>query len=83
MQTDKGGQQGPRSTRDPPPPSRFRQPEPKEEPAPAANPPMMAQALPGFNFPFTFGANGMPIFPPGAFAMPGQTAAQPPPPGAT
>ena len=83
MQTDKGGQQGPRSTRDPPPaPSRYRAPERREENERPSSTAGVAPAVPGFGFQFPTLPNGMPMFPPG-FLMPGQTPAQPPPPGAT
>ncbi len=83
MATDKGGQQGPRSTRDPPtssaPVSRYRQPERNER---ETNSIGVSPAVPGFGFQFPGLPNGMPLFPPG-FVMPGTTPAQPPPPGAT
>jgi len=84
MATDKGGQQGPRSTRDGPgnsgPPSqqRYRQPERDNRDANTVNVP---PAVPNFGFQFP----GMPAgfsFPPG-FIMPGTTPTQPPPPGAS
>ena len=81
MQTDKGGQQGPRSTRDPPSNSaggsRFRQP---ERSGAEVNMTGVGPAVPGFGFQFPMMANGMPMFPPG-FVMPGMNT-QPPPPGA-
>lgn len=91
MATDKGGQQGPRSTRDGPgssnsnnntnstSASRFRQPDRNDR---EANSIGVAPAVPGFGFQFPGMPNGMPIFPPG-FVIPGTTPAQPPPPGAT
>lgn len=86
MATDKGGQQGPRSTRDPPsnpnpPPQqqRYRQPERNDN---RDNSTIgVAPAVPGFGFQFPGLPNGF-QFPPG-FVMPGTTPAQPPPPGAT
>ena len=86
MATDKGGQQGPRSTRDPPstpnpPPQqqRYRQPERNDN---RDNSTIgVAPAVPGFGFQFPGMPNGF-QFPPG-FVMPGTTPAQPPPPGAT
>lgn len=81
MQTDRGGQQGPRSTRDPPPASRFRVPERKEENERSNSNTGVPPTVPNFNFQFPLLPNGMPMFPPG-FVMPGQTPAQPPPPGA-
>ncbi|MCJ1374532.1 hypothetical protein MMC20_005764 [Loxospora ochrophaea] len=81
MQTDKGGQQGPRSSRDPPaPPSRFRQPDRNDRNDRDTNTIAAPPAVPGFGFQFPM--NGMPLFPPG-FVMPGTTPGQPPPPGAT
>ncbi|MCJ1387263.1 hypothetical protein MMC18_000103 [Xylographa bjoerkii] len=83
MQTDKGGQQGPRSSRDPPPPaSRFRAPERRDEPERSNSSVGAPPAVPGFGFQFPLLPNGMPMFPPG-FVMPGQQSSQPPPPGAT
>ena len=82
MQTDKGGQQGPRSSRDPPPPaSRFRAPERRDEPERSNSAAGAPPAVPGFGFQFPLLPNGMPMFPPG-FVMPGQQLSQPPPPGA-
>lgn len=82
MQTDRGGQQGPRSTRDPPPASRFRVPERREENERSNSNTAVPPTVPSFNFQFPLLPNGMPMFPPG-FVMPGQTPTQPPPPGAT
>ncbi|MCJ1268353.1 hypothetical protein MMC22_008241 [Lobaria immixta] len=83
MATDKGGQQGPRSTRDPPssstPVSRYRQQERSDRDANSIG---VSPAVPGFGFQFPGLPNGMPFIPPG-FVMPGTTPAQPPPPGAT
>ena len=86
MATDKGGQQGPRSTRDPPtttnPPlqqQRYRQPE-RNDNRDSSNI-GVAPAVPGFGFQFPGMPNGF-QFPPG-FVMPGTTLAQPPPPGAS
>ena len=83
MATDRGGQQGPRSTRDAPassttPASRYRQPERNDRDVSNIGVP---PAVPGFGFQFPGMPNGIPMFPPG-FVMPGTTAAQPPPPGA-
>lgn len=95
MQTDKGGNQGPRSSRDgqsvqPPNEQRYRQPERNDQERNHNNNnnmgnnniagiPPPVPAFGGFQFP------GMPAgfqFPPG-FAFPGATPTQPPPPGAT
>lgn len=83
MATDRGGQQGPRSTRDAPAssaatPSRYRQPERTDRDVSNVGVP---PPVPGFGFQFPGMPNGMPMFPPG-FVIPGTTAAQPPPPGA-
>lgn len=84
MATDRGGQQGPRSTRDLPassstPVSRYRQPERTDRDVGNIGVP---PAVPGFGFQFSSMGNGMSMFPPG-FIIPGtNTAAQPPPPGA-
>ena len=79
MQTDKGGHQGPRSTRDGPSATgtgqRYRQPENNERDASNIG---VSPAVPGFGFQFPTTLNGVPMFPPG-FVMP---SAQPPPPGA-
>lgn len=85
MATDKGGQQGPRSTRDNPSAggggaSRFRQPDGRDRNERDVNTIGVPPAVPGFGFQFM--PNGMPMFPPG-FVMPGTTPAQPPPPGAS
>lgn len=89
MATDKGGQQGPRSTRDPPtrdpptnttPISRYRQPEVRNDRDQSSI--GVSPAVPGFGFQFPGMPNGLPLFPPG-FVMPGTAPAQPPPPGAT
>ncbi len=86
MQTDKGGQQGPRSEKADN--QRYRQPERNnrdnnnQNNNNNANSNMnSAPAVPGFGFPIP----GMPTnfqFPPG-FIFPGATPAQPPPPGAS
>lgn len=82
MATDKGGNQGPRSTRDAPsanePAPRYRQPDREER---TTNTIGVSPAVPGFGFQFPTMPNGMPMFPPG-FMMPGMAPAQPPPPGA-
>ncbi|KAL2050933.1 hypothetical protein ABVK25_008831 [Lepraria finkii] len=82
MATDKGGSQGPRSTRDGPtnqaPQQRYRQPERDNH---DANNIGVAPAVPRFGFQFPGMSNGF-QFPPG-FVMPGSTPAQPPPPGAS
>lgn len=81
MQTDKGGQQGPRSSRDglsnqPPQQQRYRQPERDNR---DANTIGVGPAVPAFgNFQFPNGFQ----FPPG-FVMPGSLPTQPPPPGAS
>jgi len=83
MATDKGGQQGPRSTRDGPPQhahsQRYRQPERNDRDN--SNSISAAPAVPPFNFSFPGMPHGF-AFPPG-FVMPGSTPSQPPPPGAT
>ena len=86
MATDKGGQQGPRSTRDPPtnsnpPPQQQRYRQPERTDNRDNNTIGVAPAVPGFGFQFPGMPNGF-QFPPG-FVMPGTTPAQPPPPGAT
>ncbi len=86
MATDKGGQQGPRSTRDPPsnsnpPPQQQRYRQPERNDNRDNNTIGVAPAVPGFGFQFPGMPNGF-QFPPG-FIMPGTTPAQPPPPGAT
>jgi protein NRD1 len=83
MATDKGGQQGPRSTRDTTtssaaPVSRYRQPERNDRDVSNIG---VSPAVPGFGFQFPAMPNGMPMLPPG-FVIPGTIAAQPPPPGA-
>ena len=81
MATDKGGIQGPRSTRDglgAQTPQRYRQPERDNR---EANNIGVAPAVPGFGFQFPNMPNGF-QFPPG-FVMPGTAPAQPPPPGAS
>lgn len=92
MQTDKGGNNGPKSTRDREEGGRKDVDEfgrditlKEKSPAPAVPPPVPAFGMmpPGFPFPFPTLPNGMPMFPPG-FAMPGQQnggSSQPPPPG--
>lgn len=86
MATDKGGQQGPRSTRDPPttsnpPPQQQRYRQPERTDNRDNNTIGVAPAVPGFGFQFPGMPNGF-QFPPG-FVMPGTTPAQPPPPGAS
>ena len=84
MQTDKGGQQGPRSTRDGPAQAgtgqgqRYRQPDHNERDISNIG---VSPAVPGFGFQFPTMPNGAPMFPPG-FVMPTVTPTQPPPPGA-
>ena len=96
MQTDKSGPGGPRSTREPggggerqgssggggggSDGGRYRN---RRSDRDENNPNHVAVApqVPSFGFPFQFGANGMPMLPPG-FQMPGQGTGQPPPPGA-
>jgi len=87
MQTDKGGQQGPRSTRDGPsnePPSQQHYIKLEHGNRDASNI-GVAPAVPAFGaLPNGFQFPGMPNgfqFPPG-FAMPTSTPSQPPPPGA-
>lgn len=84
MATDKGGQQGPRSSREGPNNSgqssqqRYRQPERDNRDAGNVGVP---PAVPGFGFQYP----GLPAgfqFPPG-FVMPGSAPTQPPPPGAS
>lgn len=95
MQTDKGGQQGPRSTRDPPPSGsnqRYRQPERGDRDngnnnnnsngnGNNDNSSGIAPAVPNFGFQFPAMPNGF-QFPPGFFAS-GAMNTQPPPPGAS
>ena len=81
MQTDKGGQQGPRSSRDGlnnqgPPQQRYRQPERDTHDANTVGIAPAVPAFGGFQFP-----NGFQL-PPG-FPMPGSMPNQPPPPGAS
>ena len=88
MQTDKGGQQGPRSTRDGPSATgtgqgqgqsqRYRQPDHNDRDGGNIG---VSPAVPGFGFQFPTMPNGAPMFPPG-FVMPTLTPTQPPPPGA-
>lgn len=86
MQTDKGGQQGPRSERADT--QRYRQPERSGNEKPNNNSNQNsnnAAAAPNFAFPFAGMPgmpNGFPAMPPG-FVFPGATPAQPPPPGAS
>ena len=79
MQTDKGGQQGPRSSRDgqsnqSPQEQRYRQPDRDHDTNMVGAPPAVP-AFGGFQFPNNF------QFPPG-FVMPGTMPNPPPPPGA-
>ncbi|KAL8791383.1 MAG: hypothetical protein Q9195_005921 [Heterodermia aff. obscurata] len=84
MQTDKGGNAGPRSSRDGfgpgvGGPDRYRLPERNmRDNGPMGVPP----AVPGFGFQFPPMPNGMPMFPPGFVMPPGANYGQPPPPGA-
>lgn len=84
MQTDKGGNAGPRSSRDGfgpgvGGPDRYRQSERNiRDNGPMGVPP----AVPGFGFQFPPMPNGMPMFPPGFVMPPGPNYGQPPPPGA-
>ena len=87
MATDKGGQQGPRSSRDPPNQNdSYRQP-PRDNPNSNQqsnnNSIGVGPAVPGFGFNLPQMQNGF-QFPPG-FVFPGMTQApgQPPPPGAS
>lgn len=84
MATDKGGQQGPRSSRDgqsnsQPPNQRYRQPERNDRPE--NNNIGVAPAVPNFGFQIPGMPNGF-TFPPG-FVWPGSAPSQPPPPGAS
>ncbi|KAL9102874.1 MAG: hypothetical protein Q9163_002026 [Psora crenata] len=89
MATDKGGQQGPRSSRDQsaqqPQNDRYRQPPPddRNNNQPNTNPVGGGPAVPGFGFNFPQMPNGF-QFPPN-FMFPSSAAApgQPPPPGAS
>ena len=89
MQTDKSGSQGPRSTRDPPAPpssaggSRYRQPDRRDTEREAPNPVAVPPTVPSFGFQFPMMGNGMQFQLPPGFVIPGQSPAQPPPPGAT
>ena len=86
MATDKGGHQGPRSTRDAPsnPPPQLQQQQQRyrqsERDARDSNNISVAPAVPHFGFQFQGLPNGF-QFPPG-FVLPGGSPAQPPPPGA-
>ena len=85
MQTDKGGQQGPRSEKADN--QRYRQPERNSHDnnnnGSNNNSNMAAApAVPNFGFPFSGMPNGFPPMPPG-LVFPGATPAQPPPPGAS
>lgn len=90
MQTDKGGHNGPKSSRDreeEEESSRYRRDRPdgrrdddyKDRGPAYANPSNAPPTLPGFMYPMPMLPNGMPMFPPG-FVFPGQNQ-QPPPPG--
>ena len=87
MQTDKGGQQGPRSERAEN--QRYRQPDrssAEKGTNDGGNQNNTTNSnnggVPGFTFPFPGMPNGFPGMPPG-FMFPGNTPAQPPPPGAS
>jgi len=80
MQTDKGGHQGPRSSRDgqstqAPPQQRYRQPEHDNRDVNNIGVAPAVPAFGGFQFP-----NGFQF--PAGFTMPGSIPNQPPPPGA-
>lgn len=87
MQTDKGGQQGPRSSRDglsndAPTQQRYMNPDHTNRDANNATNAGVGPAVPAFGGGFQF--PGMPNgfqFPPG-FVFPGSAPSQPPPPGA-
>lgn len=90
MQTDKGGQQGPRSTRDPPAGgSRFRQPEKRDSHQSSGDRDNsavgVAPAVPGFGFQYSAAGLTLPngFVLPAGFILPGQISTQPPPPGAS
>ncbi len=84
MQTDKGGQQGPRSERAET--QRYRQPDrPVNEQSNSSSSNQNnsnTAAVPNFTFPFPGMPNGFPGMPPG-FVFPGASPSQPPPPGAS
>jgi protein NRD1 len=91
MQTDKGGSNGPKSSRDhEDEESRYRRDrsdgrrddEPNDRASSYATQPSMPLAFPGFPYPMPTLPNGMPMFAAG-FAFPGQNQGnqQPPPPG--
>jgi protein NRD1 len=99
MQTDQGGNNGPKSTRDREKDEALRnrrgsrddrrddhrRDDDRKDRYPAANgppsmPPIPPFGIPGFPFNLPTLPNGMPMLPPG-FVFPGQTPAQPPPPG--
>jgi protein NRD1 len=93
MQTDKGGNNGPKSTRDRDEEegSRFRRHDRDDRrdtdrqdrfskvSAPPSMPAVPPFGMPGFPFTMPTLPNGMPMFPPG-FPFPGQTPTQPPQP---
>lgn len=87
MQTDNGGQKGPKSGRDfggddNRAYSHDRRPDYRNHEERNTQTVTAPPAVPGFQFPFSFGPNGMPIFPPN-FQLPnGSGQSQPPgPPG--
>jgi protein NRD1 len=87
MQTDKGGHNGPKSSRDrEEDEDRYRRDRPegrrddtRNDRAPSYQNPTMPPAISSYPFAMPTLPNGMPMFPPG-FVFPGQTQ-QPPPPG--
>ncbi len=79
MQTDKGGNNGPKSGRDREDEDRYGRRDRRDDDRNSQlNTPAVPPAFPGFPYPMQT-SNGMPMFPPG-FVFPGQTQ-QPPPPG--
>lgn len=92
MQTDKGGNNGPKSGRDREDDdgSRYRRDRDEDDrrdnerkdrfPINNAQPTMPPFSMPGFPYPMPTLPNGMPMFPPG-FVFPQSQPQQPPPPG--
>lgn len=89
MQTDKGGHNGPKSSRDrEDEDSRYRrdrtdsrrEDDRNDRGSSYANPPGIPPAIPGFSYPIPTLPNGMPMFPAAGFVFPGQNQ-HPPPPG--
>lgn len=77
MQTDKGGSNGPKSSRDRDDEDRYGRDRARDHGHESGNGNGVSMPFP-FNIPTL--PNGMPMFPPG-FAFPGQGVGQPPPPG--